>query len=134
MVTNKSRRRICHLNEQYWAMSDLVYMNDVDLDCPKTDRYGRSVCKVMVAPASGPRGPRTLDAGLGMVTVGMATEPTHASRPPRNAAKRRLPRLRSRRSAPGYGAMPSRWRRGNGASPSAEADRASARNRPSVVS
>ena len=26
----------------------------------------------MVAPASSPRGPRTLDAGLAMVTVGMA--------------------------------------------------------------
>ena len=54
------------------AMSDLVYMKDVDLDCIKTDRYGRSVCKVMVMPASAPRGPRTLDAGLAMVTVGMA--------------------------------------------------------------
>ena len=53
-------------------MSDLVYMKDVDLDCIKTDRYGRSVCKVMVTPASAPRGPRTLDAGLAMVTVGMA--------------------------------------------------------------
>ncbi|MDM0021886.1 thermonuclease family protein [Variovorax sp. J22R187] len=54
------------------AMSDMVYMKDVDLDCPKTDRYGRSVCKVMVTPASAPRGPKTLDAGLAMVTVGMA--------------------------------------------------------------
>jgi endonuclease YncB( thermonuclease family) len=54
------------------AMSDLVYMKDVDLDCIKTDRYGRSVCKVMVAPASAPHGPKTLDAGLAMVTIGMA--------------------------------------------------------------
>ena len=54
------------------AMSALVYMKDVDLDCIRTDRYGRSVCKVMVAPASAPAGPRTLDAGLAMVTVGMA--------------------------------------------------------------
>ena len=54
------------------AMSDLVYMKDVDLDCIKTDRYGRSVCKVMVTPTSAPRGPRTLDAGLAMVMVGMA--------------------------------------------------------------
>ncbi|BEP34365.1 thermonuclease family protein [Variovorax sp. V11] len=54
------------------ALSDLVYMKEAVLDCPKTDRYGRSVCKVMVAPASAPRGPKTLDAGLAMVTVGMA--------------------------------------------------------------
>jgi endonuclease YncB( thermonuclease family) len=54
------------------AMSDLVYLKDVDLDCRKTDRYGRSVCKVMVALASAPGGPKTLDAGLAMVTVGMA--------------------------------------------------------------
>jgi hypothetical protein len=47
-------------------------MKDAQLDCPKTDRYGRSVCKAMVAPASAPRGPKTLDAGLAMVTGGMA--------------------------------------------------------------
>lgn len=33
------------------ALSDLVYMKDVELDCPKTDRYGRSVCRVHVADA-----------------------------------------------------------------------------------
>lgn len=38
----------------------------------KTDRYGRFVCKVMVAPSSAPNGPKTLDAVLAMVTVGMA--------------------------------------------------------------
>ncbi|SEB18880.1 thermonuclease family protein [Variovorax sp. YR216] len=54
------------------AMSDLIYMKDAELDCIKTDRYGRSVCKVHVAPASAPNGPKTLDAGLAMVTVGMA--------------------------------------------------------------
>lgn len=54
------------------AMSDLVYMKDVELDCFKTDRYGRSVCKVMVSPASAPDGPLTLDAGLAMITIGMA--------------------------------------------------------------
>ncbi|MDM0053917.1 thermonuclease family protein [Variovorax sp. J22R115] len=54
------------------AMSDLVYMKEARLDCFKTDRYGRSVCKVMVAPASAPNGPKTLDAGLAMVTIGMA--------------------------------------------------------------
>jgi len=54
------------------AMSDLVYMKAVDLDCMRLDRYGRSVCKVRVAPASAPDGPKTLDAGLAMVTLGLA--------------------------------------------------------------
>lgn len=54
------------------AMSDLVYMKTVELDCRKTDRYGRSVCRVHVAPASAPRGPATLDAGLAMITLGLA--------------------------------------------------------------
>ncbi|MDR6886162.1 endonuclease YncB(thermonuclease family) [Variovorax sp. 3319] len=54
------------------ALSDLVYMKEAQLDCPKVDRYGRSVCKVMVAPASAPAGRKTLDVGLAMVTLGMA--------------------------------------------------------------
>ncbi|MDR6524605.1 endonuclease YncB(thermonuclease family) [Variovorax paradoxus] len=54
------------------AMSDLVYMKEVDLDCRKTDRYGRSVCRVRVTPNSAPNGLKTLDAGLAMITLGMA--------------------------------------------------------------
>jgi endonuclease YncB( thermonuclease family) len=54
------------------AMSDLVFGKEADLNCFKTDRYGRSVCKIMVTPASAPTGPKTLDAGLAMVTIGMA--------------------------------------------------------------
>ncbi|MDM0013551.1 thermonuclease family protein [Variovorax sp. J22P168] len=54
------------------ALSQLIFGKEVDLDCPKTDPYGRSVCRVMVAPNSAPDGPRTLDAGLAMLTIGMA--------------------------------------------------------------
>lgn len=54
------------------AMSELVYMKDVELDCIKVDSYGRSICKMMVAPESAPDGPLTLDAGLAMLTTGMA--------------------------------------------------------------
>lgn len=53
-------------------MSDLVYMKPIELDCRKVDLYGRSVCRVHVAPASAPRGPATLDAGLAMITLGLA--------------------------------------------------------------
>lgn len=54
------------------ALSDLAFNKPAGLECTKTDRYGRSVCNVWVAPASAPQGPQTLDAGLAMVTVGMA--------------------------------------------------------------
>lgn len=54
------------------VMSDMVFMKDADLDCLSIDRYGRSVCKVRVTPRAAPNGPKTLDPGLAMVTVGMA--------------------------------------------------------------
>lgn len=54
------------------AMSGLVFGKMAELQCPKIDRYGRSVCSVRVAPPSAPDGPQTLDAGLAMVTLGMA--------------------------------------------------------------
>lgn len=54
------------------ALSRLVFAKEVELDCQKTDRYGRAVCSVRVAPASAPQGPKTLDAGLAMLTLGMA--------------------------------------------------------------
>ncbi|MDN4591243.1 nuclease [Xenophilus aerolatus] len=46
------------------AMSDLVYMKSVKLECSKLDRYGRHVCTVSTA-ADG-------DVGLAMVRVGLA--------------------------------------------------------------
>lgn len=49
-----------------------MYGKPVHLECHKADRYGRSVCDVWVAPASSPNGPLTLDAGLAMVSIGMA--------------------------------------------------------------
>ncbi|WP_371436658.1 thermonuclease family protein [Polaromonas sp.] len=54
------------------ALSGLVFDKLARLDCSKTDRYRRSVCSVWVAPASAPAGPKTLDAGLAMITEGMA--------------------------------------------------------------
>ena len=54
------------------ALSDLTYRKEAELRCNKIDRYQRQVCSVRVAPASAPDGPRTLDAGLALVTQGMA--------------------------------------------------------------
>src|SRR6476659_871224 len=39
------------------ALSRLVFAKEVELDCPKTDRYDRAVCGVRVAPAPAPQGP-----------------------------------------------------------------------------
>lgn len=54
------------------ALGSMVFGRMARLECPKTDRYGRKVCSVWVPPVSAPTGPHTLDAGLAMVTMGMA--------------------------------------------------------------
>lgn len=54
------------------AMAALTFQRWARLDCRKTDRYGRSICAMWVAPATAPDGPQTLDVGLAMLTVGMA--------------------------------------------------------------
>lgn len=54
------------------ALSELTFNRWAELRCSKVDRYQRHVCSVWVAPASASAGPRTLDAGLAMVTTGMA--------------------------------------------------------------
>ena len=54
------------------ALAGLTFGRPVDLHCRKTDRYGRRVCQVMVAPASKPDGPATVDAGLALLSVGLA--------------------------------------------------------------
>jgi endonuclease YncB( thermonuclease family) len=53
-------------------MSDLVYGKEVRLEGDKQDRYGRTVAKVWVTPVSCPNCPKTLDAGMAMLTVGLA--------------------------------------------------------------
>lgn len=41
-------------------------------DCPKTDRYGRKVCKVWVQPEDCPSCGKTLDVGYAQISVGLA--------------------------------------------------------------
>lgn len=54
------------------ALGYMVYGRWARLDCPRADRYGRSLCSVWVAPASTPSGPQALDAGQAMLTLGLA--------------------------------------------------------------
>lgn len=54
------------------SMSALVFGKDVDVQWNKRDRYRRIVGKVMVQPSDCPTCPKTLDAGLAQVTIGLA--------------------------------------------------------------
>ena len=54
------------------ALAELTFQKQARLECGKKDRYKRLVCNVWVAPASAPDGPQTIDAGLAMVSQGMA--------------------------------------------------------------
>jgi len=53
-------------------MSALVIGKEVDVQWNKHDRYQRIVGKVMVQPSDCPNCPKTLDAGLAQLTVGLA--------------------------------------------------------------
>lgn len=59
-------------NRARQALSAMVFQQWAELRCGKTDRYQRKVCSVWVAPAAEPDGSRKLDAGLAMVSTGMA--------------------------------------------------------------
>ena len=54
------------------SLSTLVFGKEVDVQWNKHDRYQRIVGKVWVQPVSCPTCPKTLDAGLAQITVGLA--------------------------------------------------------------
>lgn len=54
------------------SLSQLVFERTVRVEGDKTDRYGRIIAKVWVAPQSCPGCGMTLDAGLAQVTLGRA--------------------------------------------------------------
>lgn len=54
------------------ALSEVSLGKTAELRCSKVDHQQHRVCSVWVAPASAPDGPRTLDAGLAMLTMGLA--------------------------------------------------------------
>jgi len=65
-------RKQAYGNRARKALSDMAFRRQADLICNAHDQYGRHVCKVMVAPLSATDGPKTLDTGLALLTVGMA--------------------------------------------------------------
>jgi endonuclease YncB( thermonuclease family) len=53
-------------------LSRMAFQKDARLDCHKTDRFGREVCKVWVQPADCLTCGRTLDVGHAKVIAGLA--------------------------------------------------------------
>lgn len=100
------------------AMSTLVFGKDVEVITSKHDRYGRHIGKVMVAESScsARNCPKTLDAGLAQLTVGMAWGIAGApvSNPLRMPGPTNLPSKRLEAVTSGCGAIRSRRRHGTG--------------------
>ncbi|MNR83815.1 hypothetical protein D3C72_146000 [compost metagenome] len=65
-------RKQAYGNRARTAMSAYVFRKQVDLICNAQDQYRRHICKVMVAPNEANSDAKTLDAGLGMLTLGLA--------------------------------------------------------------
>src|SRR6185436_13829857 len=54
------------------TISAMAFQKDARLECHKTDRYKRKVCKVWVQPSDCPSCGKTLDVGHAQVIAGMA--------------------------------------------------------------
>jgi endonuclease YncB( thermonuclease family) len=53
-------------------LSRMAFQKNARLECHKTDRYGRKVCKVWVQPTDCPTCGKTLDLGHAQVLAGLA--------------------------------------------------------------
>jgi endonuclease YncB( thermonuclease family) len=97
-------------------LSNMAFGKDARLDCHKTDRYGRQICKVWVQPASCPTCGMTLDVGLAQIVAGMAwwyrayAKEQSAEDRGRYESEENEARLRKR----GLWSAPNPYRRGNG--------------------
>ena len=54
------------------SLAQMAHGKDAGLECHKTDRFGREICKVWVQPLDCPRCGKTLDVGLAQISVGLA--------------------------------------------------------------
>lgn len=59
-------------NRSKQNLEKLTHSREAIADCPKTDRYGRKLCKVFVRPLNCPTCEKTLDAGLERIRAGFA--------------------------------------------------------------
>ena len=53
------------------SLAQMAHEKDARIECHKTDRFGREVCKVWVQPLDRPRCGKTLDVGLAQISVGL---------------------------------------------------------------
>lgn len=59
-------------NRSRQNLASMAHGQEAIADCPKTDRYGRKVCKVWVQPSDCPTCGKTLDVGYAQISAGMA--------------------------------------------------------------
>lgn len=59
-------------NRSRQNLASMTHGQDAIADCPKTDRYGRKVCKVWVQPSNCLTCGKTLDVGYAQISAGMA--------------------------------------------------------------
>lgn len=59
-------------NRSKQNMERMTKGKEARADCPKTDRYGRKVCKVWVEPADCSACGKTLDVGYAQISAGLA--------------------------------------------------------------
>ena len=54
------------------SLARMTHEKDARIECHKTDRFGREVCKVWVQPLDCPRCGKTLDVGFAQISAGLA--------------------------------------------------------------
>ncbi len=59
-------------NRSRQNLASMAHGQEAIADCPKTDRYGRKVCKVWVRPEDCPTCGLTLDVGYAQISAGLA--------------------------------------------------------------
>ena len=100
------------------SLSAMVFGKEVEVQWHKHDRYQRIVGKVMVQPSGCPTCPKTLDAGLAQLTVGLAWwYPKYAKeQSPEDAGQYEFAELEARAKhaglwADGHALPPWEWRK-----------------------
>ena len=104
-------------------LSRMTYDMDARLECHKTDRYQREVCKVWVQPSDCPTCGMTLDAGHAQIIAGLAWWYRHTQErnQPTTRAAMSPRRMRLDCGSGVYGGTRSRRRRGSGVRPNTRA-------------
>jgi len=98
------------------SLSAMVFGKEVEVQWHKHDRYQGIVGKVTVQPSGCPTCPKTLDAGLAQLTVGLAWwyQKYAKEQSPEDAGGTSLPNRKRGESTLAFGPTVIRYRRGSG--------------------